>query len=128
MGWDPAVVPDPQDPATYERSKLDWDELGTGRHAVLLDVYRRLAALRRELPELTDPDLRRVDVDVDEDARTLVMRRGAVTVVVNVGDAPATVDLPGEHEVLFTTPAGASLVADGLELPAHAGALLRRTR
>ena len=88
MGWDPAVVPDPQDPATYERSKLDWDELGTGRHAVLLDVYRRLGALRRELPELTDPDLRRVDVDVDEDARTLVMRRGAVTVVVNVGGRP----------------------------------------
>ena len=24
MGWDPAVVPDPQDPATFERSKLDW--------------------------------------------------------------------------------------------------------
>ncbi len=128
MGWDPAVVPDPQDPATYERSQLDWDELGTGRHAVVLDVYRRLGALRRELPELTDPDLRRVDVDVDEDARTLVMRRGAVTVVVNVGGSAARVELPGEHEVLFTTPSGASLGTDGLELPAHAGALLRRTR
>jgi 1,4-alpha-glucan branching enzyme len=128
MGWDPAVVPDPQDPATYQRSQLDWDELGTGRHAVLLDVYTRLGALRRALPELTDPDLRRVDVDVDEDARTLVMRRGAVTVVVNVGDAAASITLPGEHEVLFTSPSGATLVADGLELPAHAGALLRRTR
>ena len=128
MGWDPAVVPDPQDPATYERSKLDWDEAGTGRHAVLLDVYRRLAALRRELPELTDPDMRRVDVDVDEQARTLVMRRGAVTVVVNVGEQEASVALGGEHEVLFTTPAGASLTAAGLDLPAHAGALLRRTR
>ena len=37
MGWDPAVVPDPQDPATYERSKLDWSEAGTGRHARILD-------------------------------------------------------------------------------------------
>ena len=55
MGWDPDVVPDPQDPATFERSRLDWDELGTGRHAVLLDVYRRLGALRRELPELDRP-------------------------------------------------------------------------
>ena len=27
MGWDPSVVPDPQDPATFERSKLDWSEL-----------------------------------------------------------------------------------------------------
>ena len=109
MGWDPAVVPDPQDPATYHRSRLDWDELDTGRHAVLLEVYRRLAALRRELPELTDPDLRQVDVEVDEEARTLVMRRGAVSVVVNVGSTPGEVDAVGEHEVLFATPAGATL-------------------
>ena len=126
MGWDPAVVPDPQDPATFERSRLDWDELASGRHAVLLDVYRRLGALRRD--RLTDPDLRRVDVDVDEDARTLVVRRGAVTVVVNVGDAAASVGLPGEHEVLFATPAGASLAGDGVDLPPHGGVLLRRTR
>ena len=95
---------------------------------VLLEVYRQLAALRRELPELTDPDLRQIDVHVDEEARTLVMRRGAVSVVVNVGGAAADIELSGEHEVLFTTPAGASLVADGLTLPPHAGALVRRTR
>jgi maltooligosyltrehalose trehalohydrolase len=128
MGWDPAVVPDPQDPATYDRSKLDWDELSSGRHVVLLDVYRRMAALRRELPELTDPDLRQVDAHVDEESRTLVMRRGAVSVVVNFGTAAAEVELSGEHEILFTTPAGGSLVADGIRLPPHAGALVRRTR
>ena len=27
MGWDPEVVPDPQDPDTFQRSKLDWSEL-----------------------------------------------------------------------------------------------------
>ena len=27
MDWDLATVPDPQDPATFERSKLDWSEL-----------------------------------------------------------------------------------------------------
>ena len=95
---------------------------------MLLGVYRRLAALRRELPELTDPDLRKVDVEVDEEARTLVMRRGAVSVLVNVGTATAEVDLAGEHEVLFTTPAGATLRADAVVLPPNAGALLRRTR
>ena len=55
MGWDPSVVPDPQDPATFERSRLDWSELEDFRHARMLEVYRRLAALRRTLPELTDP-------------------------------------------------------------------------
>ena len=32
IGWDPAVVPDPQDPATLERSKLDWSEAEDGMH------------------------------------------------------------------------------------------------
>ena len=27
MGWDPDVVPDPQEPETFEHSKLDWSEL-----------------------------------------------------------------------------------------------------
>ncbi len=27
MGWDRDSVPDPQDPATFERSKLDWSEV-----------------------------------------------------------------------------------------------------
>ena len=35
MGWDPAVVPDPQDPETFQRSKLKWDEAGDGEHARL---------------------------------------------------------------------------------------------
>ena len=31
MGWDPDVVPDPQEPDTFRRSKLDWSEPGTGQ-------------------------------------------------------------------------------------------------
>ena len=36
-GWDADVVPDPQDPETFTRSKLDWSELGKEPHARLLD-------------------------------------------------------------------------------------------
>ncbi|HEY5319593.1 MAG TPA: malto-oligosyltrehalose trehalohydrolase, partial [Galbitalea sp.] len=54
MGWDPDVVPDPQDPETFRRSKLDWDEAAVGEHARLLALYRELARLRRTVPELTD--------------------------------------------------------------------------
>jgi maltooligosyltrehalose trehalohydrolase len=32
FGWDPARVPDPQDPATFERSRLDWAELREQPH------------------------------------------------------------------------------------------------
>lgn len=43
-------VPDPQDPSSFERSKLDWSEVGDAHHAPILDLYRDLLALRRELP------------------------------------------------------------------------------
>ena len=93
MGWDPAVVPDPQDPETFQRSKLDWAELATGRHARMLDVYRRLAVLRRERPELTDPSFAHNACLVDEDARLFEMWRGDLHVVVNFGDAEAVIEL-----------------------------------
>ena len=124
MGWDPAVVPDPQDPATYERSKLDWDELAEGRHARMLEVYRRLAALRRSRPELTDPSFASVSCTADEKTRLFRMRRGDLEVVVNFGDDAAEVDLDGPTELLFATGDGVSVDRARLALPGHAGALV----
>jgi maltooligosyltrehalose trehalohydrolase len=58
-------VPDPQDPATFERSKLD----RSSGDEELRAFYKRLLALRRELP-------REVEVEADERSRTLTVRRG----------------------------------------------------
>lgn len=124
MGWDPAVVPDPQDPATFERSKLDWSEATGGRHAVLLEVYRDLARLRRTHEDLTDPSFGSVSCTADEESRVFTMRRGRLLVAVNFGDAEATVPTDAT-EVLFATPSGAVLQRGGLVLPAHAGAVVR---
>jgi len=57
--------PDPQNPATFERSKLDRSQADEELRA----FHRELLALRRELP-------REVEVEVDEPARTLTLRRG----------------------------------------------------
>ena len=123
MGWDPAVVPDPQDPATYQRSQLDWDEVGTGRHARILSAYRRLAELRRSLPQLTDPAFERTACTVDEEARLFTMRRGDLEVVVNFGDAPARASTVTGSVLHFGT--GPEVSLDGvLTLPPHAGALV----
>ncbi|HEY6932628.1 MAG TPA: malto-oligosyltrehalose trehalohydrolase [Marmoricola sp.] len=124
MGWDPAVVPDPQDPETFQRSKLRWEELSSGRHAVLLECYRRLSGLRRTIPALTDPSFSTVSCTVDEDARVFTMRRGDVLVVVNFGDSAASVEV-GDRDVLFETPSGVAAGEGVLSLPPHAGALLR---
>jgi len=124
MGWDPDVVPDPQDPATFERSGLDWSEPARGRHARLLAVYQELAALRRTRPELTDPAFGSVSCSVDETSRLFRMRRGALEVVVNFADDATTVDLAGCGELLFVTGPDVSVDGTRLALAAHAGALL----
>ena len=125
MGWDPAVVPDPQDPATFERSKLDWSEREDGRHARLLDLYRVLGRLRREWPELTDPSFAATTCDVDEAARLVVLHRGRLQVVLNLGETPLEVHT-GPGHVLAGTASGAELDAQGLlVLPRHAGAVVR---
>lgn len=45
-------IPDPQDPETFERSRLRWEERDRGEHARTLRLYRELLALRRSDPVL----------------------------------------------------------------------------
>jgi maltooligosyltrehalose trehalohydrolase len=95
FGWDPSDVPDPQDPETFKKSKIKWDEVQNGEHADLLHWYKTLIALRRSSPPLTDGRLDKVDVSFDEEARWLVVRRGDVEVACNfAGDSQ---DVPIKH-------------------------------
>ena len=91
-GWGESEVPDPMDPATVERSTLDWDELDEPAHAQMLDVYRTLIALRREHPELADPSLADLVVDVAVDDSWLVMHRGRFRVACRFGDVAPPVE------------------------------------
>jgi len=101
MGWDPNVVPNPQDPSTFTDSKLDWNEVKTGDHARLLDVYRSLIALRKSVPELTDPRFDELDASFDDDARWFLLNRGQVSIAVNFADVPTELPLIGD--ILFST-------------------------
>jgi maltooligosyltrehalose trehalohydrolase len=102
MGWDPAVVPDPQDPETFRRSKLDWAEAAEGDHARLLELYRSLTALRRSTPDLTKLGFEDTQVAFDEDARWLRFRRGGVQVLLNFSEQPVSLDGVGTALLLAT--------------------------
>ncbi|MFD5501138.1 malto-oligosyltrehalose trehalohydrolase [Streptomyces sp. NPDC127061] len=94
-GWAADDIPDPQDPATRDRSCLDWNEPSQEPHARLHAWYRELIALRRALPDLSDPDLASVRTAHDEQARWLAYRRGDLRIAVNLGEKPATFPLGG---------------------------------
>ena len=64
-------MPDPQDAQSFERSKLTFGEPER--------FYRELLRLRRELP-------RELEVEADEGARTLTLRRGTATLRADFAD------------------------------------------
>ncbi|HEX9994143.1 MAG TPA: malto-oligosyltrehalose trehalohydrolase [Acidimicrobiales bacterium] len=126
FGWAPEDVPDPQDPATFERSRLRWDEVGEEPHAGLLDWHRRLIALRRSTPDLLDGRLDRVEVRVGPAEGLLTVRRGSVLVAVNVGKEPAHVDLGPflSTPVALAWPGEVERTSEGLRLPPAGVAVL----
>jgi maltooligosyltrehalose trehalohydrolase len=115
FGWKPEDVPDPQDRATFDRSKLRWSELAEGDHAELLAWHRDLIRLRRTTPALTDGRLDQVEVEADEAEGHLVLRRGGAQVAVNLGSAPWSV--PVEGEVRLSSPAGVTVEAGLVKVP-----------
>jgi maltooligosyltrehalose trehalohydrolase len=127
FGWAPADVPDPQDPATFERSRLDWAEIHSQRHASLLAWYRRLITLRRQVPALTDPRLDRTATDCDSDAGWLVVRRGPVTVAANLGAGAWTFPVAAAGDLLAASDPRVEPAGQGLLLPPDTAAILKRS-
>jgi maltooligosyltrehalose trehalohydrolase len=73
FGWRAEDVPDPQDPATFQRSKLDWSEQAREPQRSILGWYRDVIRLRR--------DLAGGPLSVEQGRGTLTMTRGPVRVI-----------------------------------------------
>ncbi|WP_431920950.1 malto-oligosyltrehalose trehalohydrolase [Micromonospora wenchangensis] len=122
-GWPPGDVPDPQDPQTFLRSRLDWAELDKPEHREMYGFYRRLIALRKSRADLSDPRLHRMEVRHGD--QFLVVRRGECLVVANLAGRPQRVTLPGvARRVLLTTGEGVTVMRDRVELPAETAAIV----
>jgi maltooligosyltrehalose trehalohydrolase len=106
-------VPDPQDTATFERSKLTRE-----RDPALVELYATLLRVRTALPptEATPQH--------DEDARWLTVDRGPYRLCCNFADAQQPVPLDGHAEIVLATDA-VTLRDGAVVLPPRAGALVR---
>jgi maltooligosyltrehalose trehalohydrolase len=122
-GWDEADVPDPQDPETFRRSKLDWSELSREPHARVLGWYRDLLALRRAEPELRAPCAASDDVSWADGHLRLC--RGRFTVLVNLDEQPWRHDADG-YDVVLSWDASHSGAADVVDVPGRSAVVLRR--
>ena len=107
-------IPDPEDPATFQRSKLT-------RHgdAGLARLYRELILARGRLPHGSV-----TEVEYDEQARWLVARRGPYEIVCNFGTGEVRV--PCQGAAIEVSAGGEGQLAEGsIRLPAMSGALIR---
>ncbi|KUH87580.1 MULTISPECIES: malto-oligosyltrehalose trehalohydrolase [unclassified Mycobacterium] len=121
-GWDADEIPDPQDPETFLRSKLNWDEIDDDDHARLLRVYRGLIALRHREVDFADPWLANLRIDYDEGARWIVMHRGAYAIACNLGGDSVEVPVTGEVVLAWGDPA---VEAESTRLEGHSFAVVK---
>ncbi len=124
FGWDEDEVPDPEAPETMERSKLDWSEAHTGKHAEMLRWVKDLIQLRRSSLDLNDGDFGHAEVSCGANGKSLSMRRNAVRVLVNIGDAVLMEALlPGET-LRLASRAEVEVTEQGVRLPGMSLAIL----
>ena len=107
-------IPDPQDPATFERSKLTRE-----RDPRLAELYAQLIVERRRLPP-GDADA----IEFDEELRWLRMQRGPFEILCNFADEPRRVPCEGTSVQLSTHEPPQPLHGFA-ELPPLSGALVR---
>jgi maltooligosyltrehalose trehalohydrolase len=90
-------IPDPQDSATFERSRLNHELRETEPHCFMLALYRELLRCRRTLPALRDLSKDTIEVTVHEDVNCLSVLRWSgehhVAIVFNFGEEPARLTL-----------------------------------
>ncbi|CAG7843947.1 Malto-oligosyltrehalose trehalohydrolase [Pseudoclavibacter triregionum] len=132
MGWDPNVIPDPQDRETFLRSKLRWEELEEQRHRSLFQLYKDLIRLRKSRSALTSPWLDQISVEYDTEAQVFCFWRDDVLVAVNFGTGVAAVDIDVDRpdtpllegpELLLRTDDGVEIDGFRATLPPHSGAV-----
>jgi maltooligosyltrehalose trehalohydrolase len=126
FGFADKEIPDPEARETFERSHLNWDELNQGAHAEMLDWYRRLIHLRRKSPSLNDGDIGHVSVAFDEEKRWLLMDRGNVRVVFNLGGETAGFDVPEGMRIALGSRSDLRIQEGRMSLPMDTLAVLSR--
>jgi maltooligosyltrehalose trehalohydrolase len=94
---------DPQALSTLERCKLDWSKTAIAPHAGILGLYRDLISLRKRHPSLGNCRKDLTEIQFDEPARRLVMKRSdpagsGALLVFNFSPEPQRIPLAADSQ------------------------------
>ena len=124
FGWNPEDIPDPENVETFLRSKLGWQEVHQGCHEEMLTWYRSLIRLRRTSASLNDGRPRQVKVQFDEGERWLVMERGSVTVMCNLGSGAVEFENTEKLSMVLASRTGVEVRESKVVLPSDSLVIL----
>ena len=125
FGWKPEEVPDPQARETFERSKLNWNELSRVPHKEILDWHKKLIQLRRDEADLGDELMDHVRTYFDEERRWLVIEHGAIRVACNLASQSQAIPLVGKQQILLASETGIEISGGNINLPPDSVVILR---
>ena len=125
FGWDEDGVPDPEAVETFERSKLDWAEVHQGKHEEMFQWTRDLIRLRRSILDLNDGDFGHMEVSCGTEGKSLVMRRGAVRVLMNIGKEALTLPLLQDEVLKLASQPRIAIEGGQIRLPEMSLAVLQ---
>jgi maltooligosyltrehalose trehalohydrolase len=125
FGWSPDQIPDPQAEQSFLDSRLNWAELSEQPHASLLQWHKDLIKLRRSTSELSDGNLNAVQVRFDEKTQWLVLERGHFHIACNLGDAPASIEIGNEAQLLLASDPSIALSGANVTLGPDSVAVLK---
>jgi len=117
FGWAPENIPDPENPATFQASKLNWNEIGDQEHAAMLDWYRALIQLRRNSPCLNHGNPGTIRVAFDEQKQWLRITRETISLLCNLGSKPDAFLVPHSCSVLLASRDSTRIESGSLNLP-----------
>ncbi len=124
FGWDSDQIPDPQDANTFERSRLNWNELDEPFHRRMLDWYRAMIGLRKRITRPQDQAGEGIHVEVDDDLRRIVFERDEISLRVNLGESDWRLEVPEGMTLLMVSDAAIRPSGQMLCLPPSSVAIL----
>ena len=127
FGWSPESIPDPEKPETFQRSKLNWNELNVGEHAEMLAWYRALIELRPTTVSMKDGEPQQARVHYNERDMWFCMERGNITLNCNLSNMERRFPLDEGDYVVLSSHRIALARHGAVTLPPNSVALINRS-
>lgn len=124
FGWNPALIPGPEVPATFERSKLNWEERDTGDHREMLDWYRALVRLRGAKYSPTNRDPEKIHVEFREQPEWFSISINGLIINCNLSSDIVKLAAPLDKQVLLASREGWRRAEDQVVLPSDSLVIL----